>query len=101
MADLKTDQDMLLRTTALEYTSILIRGRGRGRVVGRRKERGRTYIPILRWNTQLHVPMRNVLLTVIKAGFLHEVSSNSGKGSITSYNEVTGDIFGNFVLSEK
>lgn len=90
-----------MRTTALEYASILIWGRGRRRVVERRKERERTYIPILRWNIQFHEPMRNVLLTVIKAGFLHEVSSDSGIGSITSYNEVTGDIFGNVLMSEK
>lgn len=45
--------------------------------------------------------MRNVQLTVIKAGFLHEVASDSGIGSITSYNEVISDIYGNFVRSEK
>lgn len=39
-------------------------------------EKERTYIPILRWNSQFHVPMGNVFLTVIKTGFLHEVISD-------------------------
>lgn len=63
--------------------------------------KGRTYIPIPRWDAQFHVPVRNVLLTVIEARFLHEVTSDRGVGSITSYNEVIGDIFGNVVRSEK
>lgn len=66
---------------------------------GIRKER--TYISILRGNGQLHVPVRNVLLTVIKAGFLHEVSSDGRIGTIAPYNEVTSDIFGNFIRPEK
>lgn len=81
-------------------TRVVPRPRG-GRAAGRSQRRERTYIPVLGWDRELHVPMRNVLLTVIKAGFLHEVTSDSGIGSITSYNEVTSDIDGNFVRSEK
>lgn len=73
MVEVTTDRDRLLRTSTLEYASALVWGW----VVERGGERERTYAPILRWNSQLHVSMRNVLLTIIKAGFLHEVSSDS------------------------
>lgn len=67
----------------------------------RRGQRERTHVAVLRWDSQLHVAVRNVLLTVIKARLLQEMSSDSRIGTITSQDEVTGDIFGNFVRSEK
>ena len=88
---------MRVSTIALERASTLTCCR----VCGKGIRQERTYISVLRWNGQLHVPMRDVLLAVIEAGFLHEVSSDCRIGTITSYNEVTSDIFGNFVRSEK
>lgn len=56
-----------------------------------------TYISIPRGDGQLHVAVRNVLVTVVEARLPHELLPDSREGSIASHNEIIGDFQGRLV----